>query len=343
MRRSTKAGLAALGAAVAAAIVLPLSCGGGSGPWDGLGGPPRVVATFAPLDCFVQNVGGSHVAVLSLCTTDGPHDADPGVLGGQMLQKADLFVLNGLGLEDRFALRLADASNNPKVRGLSGPGVVNLGDRLLKAGLVDKFGEHDEHEEHGHAKAEEGHGHEEHGEYDPHVWLGIPQAIKMVESIRDALDEADPAHKSDYDRNAAGYIEKLKKLHEDGKAALEGKKNRKIVTSHDSLHYFAESFGIEVEDVIDATPGTEPDPQTVARLVEKCRKEGVRVIATEPQFLNQGAPHTLLKELQRKGTTDAELIVLDPLETVSDGDKLDAGWYERRMRFDLDELKKALR
>jgi ABC-type Zn uptake system ZnuABC Zn-binding protein ZnuA len=344
MRRSTKLGLAGLGALLGAAVVLPLSCGGGSDPWAGLGGPPRVVATFPPLYCFVRNVGGPHVAVLSICTSSGPHDFDPGPADGQKLHKADLLVLNGLGLEDRFASRLADASNNPKLRGLSGPGVLNLGDRLLKVpGLVDKFGEHDDHD-HDHGKAEEAHGHDhDHGDYDPHVWLGIPQAVKMVEVIRDALSEADPAHKAEYDRNAADYVARLRKLHEEGKAALEGKKNRKIVTSHDSLHYFAESFGLEIEDVIQLTPGTEPDPQTVARLVEKCKKEGVRVIATEPQFRQQGTAGTLLRELRRKGVDDAEVIELDPLETLSEGDMLDAGWYERRLNFNLDQLKKALR
>jgi ABC-type Zn uptake system ZnuABC Zn-binding protein ZnuA len=75
MRRSTKAGLAGPRALVPAAVVLPLSCGGGTtSPWADQGGPPRVVATFPPLACFVRNVGGNHVGVLSLCTSSGPHE-----------------------------------------------------------------------------------------------------------------------------------------------------------------------------------------------------------------------------------------------------------------------------
>jgi ABC-type Zn uptake system ZnuABC Zn-binding protein ZnuA len=347
MSKNTKAVWIGLAAVVAAAALIPLSCGSPKDPWEGIAGPPRVVATFPPLDCFVQNVGGPDVGVLTLCTTTGPHEFEPTVEDKQKLEKADLFLLNGLGLEDQFAAGMAQTSKNPRLRDEGTSGMIDLGARLLKAGLVDKFQDHDErdHDKHKEAgKHEEAHGHDEHqhGEYDPHVWLGIPQAVRMVEIIRDELKSADPAHAEGYDRRAAEYIARLRKLHADGKAELADKKNRKIVTSHDSLHYFAKSFDIDVEDVIQLQPGSDPDPATLADIVKKCKEEGVRVIATEPQYDSKTA-QTLLKELHSKGVSDVELIQLDPLETLSGGEKLDAGWYERRMRANLDELKKALR
>ena len=47
---------------------------------------------------------------------------------------------------------------------------------------------------------------------DPHVWLGIPEAILMVERIRDVLGQVDPAHKELYRANAAAYAQKLMEL-----------------------------------------------------------------------------------------------------------------------------------
>lgn len=351
MRKYTNAGLVGVGAVLAAAALLSVGCGASKDPWEGLGGPPRVVVTFPPLACFVQNVGGNDVGVLSLCTTGrGPHDFDPTPPDTQKLQKADLFFLNGLELDDEFANKMAQASGNPRLRDKGAPGVVNLGERLLKLkvpGLVDKFGEHEGHE---HGKKEEAHDHghgegHRHGEYDPHVWLGIPQAVRMVEIIRDELKSNDPTHAADYDRRAKEYIAKLEKLHAEGKAALKDKKDSKVVTSHDSLHYFAESFDIEVAGVIQLRPGAEPEAATLAKLVKMCKEKGVRVIATEPQYEQKGrsAAETLRDSLRREGVADAEIIELDPLETLSKGDTLDAGWYERRIRANLDELTKALR
>jgi zinc transport system substrate-binding protein len=164
----------------------------------------------------------------------------------------------------------------------------------------------------------------------------------MVEVIRDELKKFDPPHEADYERRAKEYVARLEKLHEDGKAALKGKKNRKIVTSHESLHYFAESFDIDVADVIELQPGAEPDEAKLEELVKKCKDEDVRVFATEPQFKLQGTVDIILKELRRKGVDDVKVIDVDPLEALSGGDKLDAGWYERRMRANIDALKDAL-
>src|SRR5207248_10497082 len=89
------------------------------------------------------------------------------------------------------------------------------------------------------------HADHEHG-MDPHVWLSPDHAVYLVEGIRDELKGADPAHAADYDRRAAEYVAKLKKLKEDGVALLKDKKDRKLVTFHDSMAYFAKSFDLNI-------------------------------------------------------------------------------------------------
>ena len=100
-------------------------------------------------------------------------------------------------------------SGNPRLR------YLELAD-VLPRNLRLKNEEAEEEHDHGH-----GH-HHHHGEFDPHVWLGIPQAIGMVERIRDELKSVDSRKAAQYDSNAAAYIERLKKLHEDGKAMVNG-------------------------------------------------------------------------------------------------------------------------
>src|SRR5947208_3308683 len=73
----------------------------------------------------------------------------------------------------------------------------------------------------------------------PHAWLGPDQVAVMVEAARDELKKADPAHAANYDRRAAKYVGKLRKLKDDGLKMLADKKNRVIVTQHESLGYFA--------------------------------------------------------------------------------------------------------
>jgi ABC-type Zn uptake system ZnuABC Zn-binding protein ZnuA len=78
------------------------------------------------------------------------------------------------------------------------------------------------------------------------------------------------------------------------------------------------------------------------KLIDKCSKENVRLIAVEPQYSTSNAGEALRKELANKGVTGVELVELDPLETVKP-DELTKDWYERKMRANLDALAEKMK
>lgn len=41
---------------------------------------------------------------------------------------------------------------------------------------------------------------------DPHAWLNVENGILYAQNARDALIQADPEHKEDYEKNAEIYI-----------------------------------------------------------------------------------------------------------------------------------------
>jgi ABC-type Zn uptake system ZnuABC Zn-binding protein ZnuA len=329
-------------------------CASGKDPWGADSKSPRVVTTIAPLACFVQNVGGDHVSVICLCTSRGPHHFEYNIQDSQLLRRADLFLSVGLKLDDAFADRLEENSQNPQMRH------VKLGQLLPRKMLIRSHEHEGEHgdkdhdeEEHGHAEGHEHHGHQ-HGAFDPHVWLGIDEACAMVELIRDELKkvDADEGHQADYDRNAEEYIKTLRGLRKYGKDKLAGKKNKKLISFHESLNYFARSFGLEVVDSMEEGPGDEPTADELRKLTKKCRAEGVHVIAVEPQFAQQTSAKTLEDELKKDGH-EMKRVVVDPLETVDDKDLQpiagtdsmflqDKHWYETHMRKNLMDLAAGL-
>jgi len=107
-------------------------------------------------------------------------------------------------------------------------------------------------------------------------------------------------------------------------------------------HYFARTFGIEIVDVIQKTPGKEPTGKSIEKLVAACVEYKVRVIAVEPQYSGQASATRILEELKRKGIPDPVLVEIDPLETAQPID-LNPGWYEAKMRINLENLAKAMR
>lgn len=314
--------------AVLAAVSLGnAGCGKASDPWAKVqGGPPYVLASFAPLYCFAKNVAGDDAGVLCLLTNTGPHDYQLTPFDTLKVRKANLFLVNGLSMDD-FVLKMA--GDNKTVE------IFKVGDALPHELL-----EHGAACEHKH-KDKDGKECKHDCEHDPHVWLGLEQAIAMVEKIRDKLQALDPAHKDGYGQRATAYIGELKKLQEYGKEAFKDKKNRNIITTHDSLRYFAREFELEIEDSIQPRPGIEADAVKLAKLAQVCKEKKVAAIVVEPQY-RKGPAVTLQNNLRNQGVM-VEIAEVDPLETIPANPQADPAFYVQQMRRNIDNLAKALR
>lgn len=307
--------------------VLALGCGGGESAWDANRPGPKVVVSFAPLYCFAANVAGPDAQVKSIMTTTGPHDFNPTDSDARLLARADLLLINGLNLDDGLANALKRGSGNRLLT------VLNLGEKIPEDQLMQGECHHVGHQ----------HDHD-HGR-DPHIWLSPDFAIRMTEAIRDDLMARDPAHAAGYEQRAAEYTAKLKKLKADGLDMLKDKKDRKLVTFHESLNYFARSFDLSIAGVVQKQPGVEPNTSEIAELVKVCGEKKVRLIAVEPQFggASSGSAEAILKELKRRSNlADAALVEIDPLETVTPS-ALTPDWYEKKMRANLEALRDAMK
>ncbi len=315
-------------------LILPLVVLAGCSPadrstgWENAKGP-KILTSFAPIHCFALNVAGDDATVRMVFAEEGPHHIKDNPNHVRMFNGADLIFINGLGLEDRNV--------NTIQKGLvQKVPVVSLGNLLPEELLIEGSCTCCQEEE-----GAEVHDHD-HGDHDPHTWLGIDQSIKMVEGIRDELKRRDPAHADNYERRAAAYIVKLEKLKADGIAMLKDKSERQFISFHESLNYFSKSFGLKLPEVIQSTAGQEPTPKELKQLLERCESKKIRVIAIEPQYGSGTSAKSVADALKTKGLKDVQLIVIDPLETADPGE-LSADWYEAKMRKNLESLSQVLK
>jgi len=313
------------------ASIFTFGCRKADDPWVKVpGGPTRILVTIPPLFCLTKAVAGDDAAVVCLLGEQGPHGYEPSPNDSLKARGADLLFFVGMDIDD-FASKIVNASGNRKIE------LVPVGEKAIPKKMLLAADPHAHaHEEN---EKEGGHHHHHHGEHDPHVWLGVPQAIKMVEFIRDKLQSVNPAKKDAFASNAAAYIKQLRDLEKHAEKALAGKKNRKFIATHDALRYFAAGFKLNVLDSIQPRPGMEAEAAKLAKLVTLCEKEGVRVIAVEPQYPRTAAEN-LVAQLKRKDIT-IKTADVDPMETVPPGD-LKPVYYVERMRENIDNLAKAL-
>jgi ABC-type Zn uptake system ZnuABC Zn-binding protein ZnuA len=120
---------------------------------------------------------------------------------------------------------------------------------------------------------------------DPHWWQDPRNAIAAIEAIRDALIAADPDGRAAYEANARAYGERLRRLDRNVAACI-GRipdAERKLVTTHDALGYYAERYDIEVVGALipSLSSAAQPSAGDTHRLVDQIERENVEAIFPE--------------------------------------------------------------
>ncbi len=126
----------------------------------------------------------------------------------------------------------------------------------------------------------------DHGPLDPHFWFDPLRVQTVVTEIAGRLSALDPAGADSYSANAASYNAELDGLHTWTLEQVDQVPiaSRLLVTSHDSLSYFAETYGfLVVGTVIPATASTdvEPTAEEMTDLVHEIEEFGVSAIFGE--------------------------------------------------------------
>ena len=214
-------------------------------------GSISVVASTTQLADLARNVAGERAEVTGLLSpTSDPHDYEPRPSDAEALAGADLILQSGGDL-DLWLEQVVESS------GTEAPVLVALDRVLAPSG----------------------------DEQDPHWWQDPRLAVAAVEAIRDELVAVDPEGASIYEDNAAAYIGRIEGLDSAIERCMKGipEPQRKLITTHDALDYFAVRYGIEVIGAAIPALSTQAQPSAgeTAELVELIRDTGVRTIFPE--------------------------------------------------------------
>ena len=280
-------------------------------------GKIKALTSFLPVYCFTANIAGDLAEVENLLPANvGPHDYQFAPRDLRKLSAAQLFVVNGLGMEDWLGKTLKAAKGSKTAT------VVEAFAGVPKDRLITEL-------PHIHLPGE--HGHHHHDGPNPHLWLDPTLAAHAVTNILTALQKADPKNAAGYAANATRYVERLQKLDADLAAALAPAKGHRIVTYHHAFPYFTRRYGLDLVGVIEEVPDVEPSPKYLAALLKVMREKEVKVIFTEPQF----SP-----KLAERISRDAKIPVAE-LDTLETG-PLKPTAYEEGLRRNLNTLLKHL-
>ena len=230
-------------------------------------GKVDVTVSIEPLREFTEIVGGDKVNVKTMVPNGTePHDFEPKTQDLLELNKAKVFVYNGLGME-HWKEQVLNTIENKDVKVVE----ASKGAEVLKEG--DKV--------------------------DPHLWLSLDGAKIEAQNIKDALVEVDSDNKSYYEENFKKFAEKLDSLANEYKEKFNGLANKDFVTGHAAFGYLCREFGLKQVSVENLFGEGEITPQKMQEIVEFCKKNDIRTIFM-PELASEKISQTLANEVGGK-------------------------------------------
>ena len=292
----------------------------------------NIVTTIFPEYDWVMNVLGENPAgaEVTMLLDNGVdlHSFQPTAADIMKISSADLFVYVGGESDDWVEDALKEAVNKNMI-------VINLldvlGDSVKEEELVEGMQGEDEEEE------------EEEGEveYDEHVWLSLKNAQVLVQSISDAIQKIDSANAETYKNNTAKYIESLKSLDADYKAAIDSASVKTILFGDRfPFRYLVDDYGLTYYAAfVGCSAETEASFETITFLAKKVDELGLPAVLTI-EGKDKRIAETIIENTASK---NQKVLTLDSMQSVSSKDIQNGTTYISIMESNLAVLKEAVK
>ena len=292
----------------------------------------NIVTTIFPEYDWVMNVLGENPAgaEVTMLLDNGVdlHSFQPTAADIMKISSADLFVYVGGESDDWVEDALKEAVNKNMI-------VINLldvlGDSVKEEELVEGMQGEDEEEE------------EEEGEveYDEHVWLSLKNAQVLVQSISDAIQKIDSANAETYKNNTAKYIESLKSLDADYKAAIDSASVKTILFGDRfPFRYLVDDYGLSYYAAfVGCSAETEASFETITFLAKKVDELDLPAVLTI-EGKDKRIAETIIENTASK---NQKVLTLDSMQSVSSKDIQNGTTYISIMESNLAVLKEAVK
>ena len=272
-----------------------------------------VVTSFYPMYIatlnIVDGVKGVRLENLSEPQTGCLHDFQLTPEDMKLLSTADVFVINGGGIES-FMSDVAKAY--PKLDVVEACEDV----ALLSDDESDSDHDHDhdadaesdsdhDHDHEADAESDSSHDHD-HGDENAHAWMSVPRYRTMVKTIASHLAQKDEAHAEEYYANAEKYDAKLAKLEKEQDSLKSLTDGQNIVIFHEAYAYVADDFSMNACYLLDLDEERSVSAGEIKQVISAIKDDGVSVILAE-ELYGKSMGDTVSRE------TDVHVVYIDPL------------------------------
>jgi zinc/manganese transport system substrate-binding protein len=247
----------------------------------------RVVATLPDVADMARQIGGDRVEVTTIAQGgQDPHKVPVKPSFVTKLNRADVLVVQGLGLEHTFLPALLEAARNPRIA----PGSPAYIDSSLYIEPLEVPSSQ--------SRAQG----ELHPLGNPHFNLDPVQGKRMARAIAEGLERVDPGGAATYRDGLARFTALLDAKIPEWMAQAAPLRGVKAVSYHRDLVYFARRFGLSLEGTIETKPGVPATAGHVEELIATMKRNDVRLVIREVAYEMQLAETVARKAGARVAT-----------------------------------------
>ena len=164
--------------------------------------------------------------------------------------------------------------------------------------------DHD-HDHDADAESDSAHDHD-HGDENAHAWMSVPRYRTMVQTIASRLAEKDAKHADEYYANAKAYDAKLAVLEEKINSLNSLTNGQNIIIFHEAYAYVADDFSMNACYLLDLDEERSVSAGEIKQVIGAIKDDGVSVILAE-ELYGRSMGDTVSRE------TDVHVIYIDPL------------------------------
>ncbi|MDO5557315.1 MAG: metal ABC transporter substrate-binding protein [Clostridia bacterium] len=244
----------------------------------------KIVTSFYPVYIMTENItkGAKNIEVVNMADTAVGciHDYTLTTTDLKKIENADVFIQNGLGLEN-FTDKVLDTYPGIKVI----ESAKEIEDMLEAAEPYEETLEHNhEHEDveqvEGTEEDDVEHHHHEDG-VNVHSWISIDRYIVQIKEIAQSLSEVNPENKQVYMDNLERYIVQLNSLKEKYKQAEEKIKGKYIISLNEAFEYFNENIDINIITVETNHERDTFSAEMLKSIIEESKQKNIGVIVVD--------------------------------------------------------------
>ena len=243
----------------------------------------EVFVSIPPQKWLTEKIGGQHLTTgVLIAKGQDPHTFNPTPKQVEALGRSTLYFTIGLEFEEKIVDKISQSSLKLQV--------VNCIAGIDRIAMAEHHHHNDEAAHHDDGDEKEKHheeGHDDHAEFDPHVWLSPVNLKIMAAEIAKAIVAVDPENEIDYNANLDQLIQELDELDQKITTQLQPYTGETFFVFHPSFGYFAKSYGLNQEAV--EVEGKLPTPKQLSHLIDEAKADGVKVIFVQPQFDSRSA------------------------------------------------------